>query len=347
MKTANEPPTFLLINADERVLAAAETEFGGMLNGVDAVLPIDAVQEVCGIVLSRHLLLIDDVDAGLIESHWVGRGEDAVVFELHRRRMIHAVAVYRHVVHHTDIDDALLLLEVVHDGLGSCSHTLEESVLIADELSCPKLAHIEFLHLACRVDICLAVLTGTADREILQCTTVAAHGVTFEVVEGNHKVVVGHVSSHDVELDVRLIFHGDADLVVFVHDIHGEILREAVTLNHLPVVLRCVALVFLIGRSVAVCGITLHDSAVHLEHQVLYEFRLQVVRIAALSSTHLHGDAPLGRNTQGFIDFHQRLWADFPCQIHLRLCESCCRCHQHQCNDGQCLLHKRNMFSVF
>ena len=85
--------------------------------------------------------------------------------------------------------------------------------------------------------ISLAVLTGTADGEVLQRTTIAAHRMTLEVVEGNHEVVVGHVSAYDVVLDVRLILYGDANLIVFVHDIDRKILCEAVTLNHFPMVL--------------------------------------------------------------------------------------------------------------
>ena len=86
------------------------------------------------------------------------------------------------------------------------------------------------------MDVSLAVLTGAADGEVLQRTTVATHWVPLEVVEGNHEVVVGHVSAYDVVLDVRLVFHRDAYLVVFVHDIYGEILQKTVALNHLPVV---------------------------------------------------------------------------------------------------------------
>ena len=64
------------------------------------------------------------------------------------------------------------------------------------------------------------VLTGTADGEVFQCTAVAAHGMALEVVEGKHEVIVGHVSSHNVLLDLGLILYGDANLVVLVHDIH-------------------------------------------------------------------------------------------------------------------------------
>jgi len=39
----------------------------------------------------------------------------------------------------------------------------------------------------------------------------------LEVIEGNHEVVVGHVSAYDVVLDVRLILYGDAYLIVFIH----------------------------------------------------------------------------------------------------------------------------------
>ena len=75
--------------------------------------------------------------------------------------------------------------------------------------------------------------------------------------------------------------------------------------------------ILLVGRRVAVCGVTFHDGAIHLEYQVLHQFRLQVVRVATLSSTHLNGHASLSGNTQGFIDSHQRLRTDFSCQIHL------------------------------
>ena len=108
-----------------------------MLNGVDAVLLVYAVEQVGGVVLGRHLLLVDDVNAGLVEGHGVGGGQDAVVFELHGGGMVHAVAINRHVVHHADVDDAFLLLEIVHHGLRGGGHALEEPVLVADVFRCP------------------------------------------------------------------------------------------------------------------------------------------------------------------------------------------------------------------
>ena len=46
------------------------------------------------VVLGRHLLLVDDVDAGLVERYGIGRGDDAIVLQLHGLGMIHAIAVY-------------------------------------------------------------------------------------------------------------------------------------------------------------------------------------------------------------------------------------------------------------
>ena len=65
-----------------------------MVNSVCAMLLVDAFQQIGRIVLSRDLLLVDDVDAGLIERYGVGRGEDAIILQLHGLRMIHAIAVY-------------------------------------------------------------------------------------------------------------------------------------------------------------------------------------------------------------------------------------------------------------
>ena len=46
------------------------------------------------VVLGRQLLLVDDVDAGLVERYGIGRGDDAIVLQLHGLGMIHAIAVY-------------------------------------------------------------------------------------------------------------------------------------------------------------------------------------------------------------------------------------------------------------
>ena len=124
------------------------------------------------------------------------------------------------------------------------------------------------------MDVCLAVLTGTTDREVLKRTAVAAHGVTFEVVQCNHEIIVGHVTSHNVELDITLILHGDADLVVFVHDVHWEVLCKTMSLDDLPVVSRRIAVILLVTRSAAIGGVALHNGTIHLEYQVLNEFRL-------------------------------------------------------------------------
>ena len=146
-----------------------------MVDSVCTMLLVNTLKQIGGVVLGSHLLLVDDVDASLVEGYGVCRGEDAIVLQLHRFGMIHTVTVYRHVVHHTDVDNALLLVEVVHHGLSCCCHTFEEAILITDELRCPQLAHIQLFHLASRVDVSLAVLTGAADGEVLQRTTVATH----------------------------------------------------------------------------------------------------------------------------------------------------------------------------
>ena len=226
---------FCFVNVHDGVFAATEPNGFSMLNGVDTMLLVNAVQQVGGVVGSRHLLVVDDVDAGLVQGHRISGGKDAVVFELHGGGMVHAVAVDAHVVHHVDVDDAILLLEIVHHGLRSGSHAFEEAVLVADVFLCPKFRHIEHFHLASGVDVGLAVRTGAADAEVLQCAAVAAHRVTLEVVEGDHEVVVGDMAAHNVVLEVRRVLHGDAHLALLVHDVHFEQGRESVTLDHLPV----------------------------------------------------------------------------------------------------------------
>ena len=54
------------------VLAGAEAYLLRPFDGVDAVLLVDAVEQVGGVVGGGNLLLVDDVDAGLVEGHGHG-----------------------------------------------------------------------------------------------------------------------------------------------------------------------------------------------------------------------------------------------------------------------------------
>ena len=134
--------------------------------------------------------------------------------------------------------------------------------------------------------------------------------MAFEVVEGNHEVVVGHVAAHDVVLDVGGVLHGDAHLALLVHNVDAEQGCEAVTLDDLPVVGRGVALVLLVAGAAAVGGVALHDGAVHQLHEVLDELGLQVVGVAALAGGDFHSYAALGLHAEGLVDIDQPLGRD-------------------------------------
>lgn len=56
----------LLVDIHDLVLSGTQTNGFSMFDGVDAVLLVDAVQQVGGVVLSGHLLVVDDVDTGLV-----------------------------------------------------------------------------------------------------------------------------------------------------------------------------------------------------------------------------------------------------------------------------------------
>ena len=127
------------------------------------------------------------------------------------------------------------------------------------------------------------------------------------------------MTAHNVILDVLLVFYRDANLVVFIHNIYGEILGEPVPFDDLPVVLRRVAIVFFVKGTAGIGGVALHYGAVHLEDQIFDEFRLQIVGVAALAGTHLDGHATLGRNAQCLVYPQERLWSDFFSQIDCRL----------------------------
>ena len=230
--------------------------------------------------------------------------------------MVHTVAVDRHVVHHRDIDHAVLPFEVVVNGLGSGGHRLEEPILVANKLARPQFALVEFVHLACRVDVSLAIPAGAPYGEVLQRPSVATHGMALEMVKGNEEIVVGEVSAHDVVVEMGMVAHGDAYFVVFVHDVDGEIPGESVPVDDAPMVLRVVAHVV----GVAPVGrVTLHDGAIDLIDQVFHQFWFEVVGVRTLARRHLDGHAPTGLYPQRLIDFQQCFGSDLAREVDLRL----------------------------
>ena len=72
----------MLLQIYQLILLGAKANLGCMVDSVCAMLFVDALQQIGRVVLGRHLLLVDDVDAGLVERYRVSRGEDAVVLTL-------------------------------------------------------------------------------------------------------------------------------------------------------------------------------------------------------------------------------------------------------------------------
>ena len=56
----------LFVNIHDGVFAATEPDGFGVFDGMDAVLLVDAVKQIGGVVGGRHLLVVDDVNAGLV-----------------------------------------------------------------------------------------------------------------------------------------------------------------------------------------------------------------------------------------------------------------------------------------
>ena len=212
------------------VLLCAEAYLLGVVDGVGAVQLVDALLEGGGIVAGAVLVVEHKVEAGLVEGHGFGGGEDADVAHARCRRMAVTVAVHRKVVassssagtpHHVDVDDiAAWLLEVVVYSLRRGGHRLEETVLVT---AAPLRGAASG-----GMDIDLADDGRYADALVLQHTAEAAHGVTLEEGEVDHEVVVCQMAAHDVVLDVAVVGHGQVDGVLLVHDVdRGDVVEAA------------------------------------------------------------------------------------------------------------------------
>ena len=143
----------LSVDGDQLILAAAKANFLSVFDGVDAVTALDALFHGGYVVVGRLFLTEYEVNAGLVEGHGVGAGENAHILECHRGGIAVTVAVDAHVVHHSDVDN--LTLEIVVHCSGSGGHALEKFVLVLRLDVVPEVGVV--LALSVGVDVGLAV----------------------------------------------------------------------------------------------------------------------------------------------------------------------------------------------
>ena len=186
-----------------------------------------------------------------------------------------AIAIDTQVIHHVDVDDvATGLLEVVMHSLSRCSHRLKEAVLIAA-------ARPAGSAVARSVNVHLAASRRHADALVFQHTAEAAHGVTLEVGEVDHEVVVAQMASHNVVLQVAAIDNRQVHRVFFVHDVNrGDGIVSSLG-NGLTV--GCGG-----GAATTVGSVALHDIAADQLHKIFNEFGAQVVALCRLAGTDFH-----------------------------------------------------------
>ena len=176
------------------------------------------------------------------------------------------------------------------------SHGLEEGVLPLYVL--PHAVNVGSV--ARGVYICLSGRGCYAYRRIFQHAAESAHGVSLEVCEVDHEVVVREVAAHDVVFDVALVSYRDAYVALFVHDIYSRDAVEAVAVYCLPVCLGGVA-------AARICGVTLYDGAVDLIDEWCDELWLQVVVSSCLAGRDFHCHTSFRLSSDGFVEAQERL----------------------------------------
>ena len=65
----------------------------GPVDCVSTMLLVYACEHVCGVIVSRYLLLVDDVNAGLVKRYRVKRGKNSLIFQFHGFRFGYTVTV--------------------------------------------------------------------------------------------------------------------------------------------------------------------------------------------------------------------------------------------------------------
>ena len=246
---------------------------------------------------------IDQIHARLVKRHGIQGRQHTDVPHARILRDRTAVAVHGKVLHHADKRG--VAAEKLHYGSRRLRHRLTERVLFGAVV--PKNTLIR--HLAAGVDQALALRGGAADGKLLERAAVTAHGVTFEMGQHEHGIVVFEILAHAVFPEHLAV--GDVQLHVRtfgVHQIDGKIAAPAVVLDQLAVLRRGVALA-LVG------GVALDDRAADALDHRSPELGLQKVLIALLARMELDC-YPAGKlPAQRLIERDHLFRRDLPCKI--------------------------------
>ena len=254
------------------------------------------------VLLLRHG--VDHVHAGLVDGQDVGRGEDTHIGS-HYRLGGHALAVAGdgHVAHHIDI--RYVLAEIVRYRLAGLGHALHELLL---------------------GDIPLVVLTGSgvdpgladaavsaADADVLAAAAETSLGMSLEMGENDHRVVVGDVAAHRHAVEPFAAFHRQGQGVLLVHDVHGAE-GPSVDLQSPAVLLGGVAVADIVGIGLDNSGI--RDIFLN---QLLHPGARDNVRAVLLAGMQFHGHTAHDVAAYRLVGLSQSLRAEVTGKINNRL----------------------------
>src|SRR5574344_733124 len=256
------------------------------------MLLFDALLEWVGIVFFILLHLIDEVVGGTVAGNGVCRGYNTNVLNLWSMWMGIAVAVDGDVVEHVDIDD-VSFPKPVGNALCGCCHTFQKGILRLCVLPCVR----QFAGYAVGVDVAFSCAGCKTDRLVFEHTSKASHYMTLEVSQVDAEVVIAKMFSYNVVLDPFLVLHRNAQVTVFVHDVHGKEAVKAMFVDGLPVLLH------ILSASSIGCA-AFNDSAVHFVHKVADEGGLEVVVAPFVACADFHTYSSVCFHAKCVIDFH-------------------------------------------
>ena len=129
-----------------------------------------------------------------------------------------------------------MLAEEINGSLGRFSHVFHEQLLAGPYV--PVLGQVVLIH---AVNLCLADAAGcAADSQIFHGAAEAAHGVTLEVRQHEHGVVVDDVFAHGNFFEVLAVADGQINCALCVHDV-DRAERPAVDLQRFQMALGGIA----------------------------------------------------------------------------------------------------------
>ena len=272
---------------------------------------VAAVYSFHKMFFSRIIRLDHQIHAGLVDGYRICGSQDTDIF--HTWVFCHstAVAVYGKIFHNIDKSD--LSFKMLYNTGSRVSHSFRKCRFAG--MLIPGL--ITIIRFSSGMDQSLASSGCAADGKLLQSSSVSAHGMSFEMGQDQHRIIIHNIFSQMIFLKDLSVGNWPDHIRSFcVHKIYVKIFCPPMFFQKLPMGF---CMISDTAAGIPVSSVTFYNRSMYFFHHGTPEFRTKEVLISFFSGMDLYSYLSRQFHTKGLIHLNYLFRSDLFCKVNLCL----------------------------